>query len=329
MDRIRGFGDGMIGALMVMAILLAAAPAQARTVSYRYDENFSLSIPYGYTPQGRAGGDDRVTVNDPGLRQDQCVRIENLDGVDPCTVTCAAVLSPPANSATAATYITVGRYARGPGGITNITGGFNVSGQATTIVPRDATAYSTAIAEFQAEASGASGSARYGPRVEARGARGGRVELTFELIAQVNEEVLRLLLQGLTDLSGDTSILWDSSVIGKNLTIHAPAKSGNQVQFMLDLPGPYNLNQGKLEIIIRDGVLQGFNKTGKIFEAVYLLQEGDDYFLFNLGPLAVDYHLGEFPTDKPQLRMQVQTIAQGQLAQGANAIPGIDLLLLD
>jgi hypothetical protein len=332
MDRSRGVWYGMLGAFIILAIPLAAAPIQARTVSYSLYADFVAVIGSEFaTISARIGGDDSAEVHDPDWRRHQAVpQFGSPTGTTPLTITNFAdvpLLSRPSNAAHADSAVTVNAYSPDITGGTRIPGSYKIYGLNTANVPLGASSYATAFVSFEGQALNPQGQITYGPRAEYSASRSGGVAVVT--LANINiEAVEHLLLQGITELSGDTSLLWDSSLPGKNFMIQAPAKSGNNVHFLLNLPGPITQDQGTLEVIIQDGTLQKFNKTGKIFEGVDIVHGGDYYYLLNLGPLNFGYHMGDV-SKKPKFKVAVETSSNGQLAQRAKVMPGNDLLLLD
>lgn len=332
MGYTRGIRYMVLIALAVILVIVEPSPVLAETVSYGFDATFSVTTRSIDPPTGALGGDDRAIVNDPQRRVRQDIKMEYPDGINPKTLSCAATVSPPINSASARTTGVVNPYSVNPStGIWTMSGGYAVSGTATAIQRyTNAFASSSAFARFQGVWTGPDGVAHIQPAVEvSSGVKFGQVEVIMDLICQVNVEALEHLLQGVIELAGDTRLNWDSNVPEQNFTIYAPAKSGNNVHFLLKLPGPYTPEQASLEVIIKDGILKSFDKKGTLFDAVDVLHGGDSYDIVNLGPLTINYNIGDIGNNNPDVRLELQTQGRGQLALGANVMPGIELLLMD
>jgi hypothetical protein len=320
----------MLRVLAVLLITPVASPVFAGTVSYGYDATFSHTIMSNAPPTGSVVADTRAVVHDPQERLNQDNRTAEVDGIHPRTLSCVAAINPPINSASAKSDITANPYTVDPAGGYVVSGGYKLSGKATAHLPHsDAFAVSSATERFDGIWQGPSGTVTNRPTFEASSSRYGQVAVCIDLLCQANEEAVRHLLLGGIDLTGDTRLNWNSTAPERNFSIYAPMRSGNNVHFQLDLSSSYNLDPGNLEVVIQDGVLQKFSKKGTLFEAVDILHEGDTYYVLNLGPLTINFNLGEIGTKNPNVRLELLTQGKGQLAPEGKAMSEINLLLLD
>jgi len=319
----------MLSVLTVCLITLLASPVLAVTTSWNEISDFRVTIGPGYTPaapasqMSRMACDDFAQVNDPHLRQDRPrPQFGYPDGTNQLTVVNSATVPGMlglANNASVNSRVIVDPYNVTATG-TIITGGYLITGRATATVPTDAQAYGTASIDFFGQAVSPNGRVEYSPIYHTSSARSGRAEWRSRIFAKINfQDVIRygFLFQGTVELSGDTELSWEAG--NKNLSIHAPVKAGNNVHFLLDLPdGPFTQGMGKFELLIQDGILQQHSESGKLFEGVVVVDQGDGYYNAELGPINFDYDLGSF--DGKQFDLTMKLLSEGQSQQAFGSI---------
>jgi hypothetical protein len=319
MDRTRSRWHWMLWALTAMLITLPASPARARSISYSEDGNFRVTIPFDLTPTADISCFNQALVHDLETRNDQSADHAQSDGATRFTMRHSATVPPlagPHNSASAKSVITVNRYTNSDSGDTIITGGYKLSGKAVAKVPLDATSISTASAYFQGQVTSPSGQITYGPLYHAGSSAGGRVQRTSTISAEaIYSDLVQQgnLFEGIVELSGNTTIQWNSRRHTKNLIIYAPQGVGNNVHFLLDFPdGPFTQGLGKFELTIEDGNPPKIVASGKLFEGVEVVDKGRGRYYATLTPVTFPYNLLNPGKGNPLLKITLNTEDKSQ-----------------